>query len=265
MTDGRPLINDDSSTLASQTEKLEAVFISDLHLNPDDSIITERFERFILWAAQHTRTLYILGDFFHVWSGDDSIDAWSHGIIQRLAWLNEQGVKTYFMAGNRDFLLGDTFATHAKVQILAEPCVITLGQERCLLVHGDRYCTKDRSHQRLMRLTRNRLFARLFLRLPLTIRSRLVDRLRQSSQNNRSKSMTKMNVVVSAMLNHMRQFDVNTVIHGHTHQPGLKHYMVKQKTCHQYVLSDWDDNPLLLCYDITHGLYFNRFLGNTNG
>src|SRR5258708_4351574 len=96
----------------------DAVFISDLHLNPEQPDILVRFKQLIQWAGKSTRNLYILGDFFHVWAGDDSLDAWSSDIAEQLSWLAQQGVSVFYIHGNRDFLLGQDFAKRACMQIL---------------------------------------------------------------------------------------------------------------------------------------------------
>ena len=207
--------------------------------------------------------MYLLGDFFHAWAGDDTLDAWSHAIVDQLAWLRTQGVALYFMPGNRDFLLGDTFAKRACVTVLTEPYVITLGNERVLLVHGDRYCTRDVNHQRLRRLTRNRIFPALFLRLPRAWRLKIVRLMRKASKANqvmRSTSISDMDVVVSVMINHMQQFKTHTVIHGHTHRPGMTKHQQNDVSYQQIVLSDWDDNPQLLCYNKSTGFYFEPII-----
>ena len=244
---------------------IDAVFISDLHLHPDEASITERFQRFIQWASTHTRAVYILGDFFHVWPGDDALDAWSSSIIHQLAGLSQQGVALYFMPGNRDFLLGHAFAALAGITMLKEPSIIRLGDERVLLVHGDRYCTADRGHQWLRRLTRNRVFPRAFMCFPLAFRERLVNTVRTRSQSNRTKPPLQMDVVVTTVLNHMRTLGVHILVHGHTHKPGLTTYVHHGVTYRRYVLSDWDDNPLLMCYDKANGFYFDRLPENENG
>lgn len=242
----------------------DAVFISDLHLNPNEPAITERFHRFIEWASTHTRRVYILGDLFHVWPGDDALDAWSYSIAKALSSLNQQGISLYFMPGNRDFLLGTHFATQAGMTYLNDPFVITLGNERILLVHGDRYCTADRGHQWLRRLTRNGFFPSVFLRLPLQLRLYLVQQVRQRSQSNRTKPAFQMDVVVADVLAHMQAHQVRILVHGHTHQPGLTTHVDseshQQDAYRRYVLSDWDDNPLIMCYDKSTGFYFNRLL-----
>lgn len=236
---------------------LDAVFISDLHLHPNNSVITERFNRFVDWAATHTSVVYILGDFFHVWPGDDGIDAWSSVIAARLSWLAQQGVKLYFMHGNRDFLLGKRFASLAHLHLLAEPAIIQVNDLPVLLVHGDRYCTKDRAHQLFRRITRSRMFPAAFLALPFALRNKLVTGIRKLSQT-RSYNPVSMDVVPEVLLRHMQACRVTTLIHGHTHKPGLNVYEHHEQTFSRYVLSDWDDNPKVLCYDKTKGLYFTQ-------
>lgn len=235
---------------------IDAVFISDLHLHPEDEGILNRFNEFLLWAQDSVKNIYILGDFFHAWAGDDSLNDWSRSIALKLSSLKQQGISLYYMHGNRDFLLGKTFAKLAGWQVLAEPTVITLGEERVLLSHGDRYCTKDISHQRFRILTRNRLFTQLFLCLPLSFREKLVNKVRNISLNDTTKSMEEMDVVAEAVIQHMKSYRVFTLIHGHTHRPGLTEYDSEARTLQRYVLSDWDDTPKFLCYDRTKGIYF---------
>lgn len=239
----------------------DAVFISDLHLNPDQPEILARFQQFIQWASQSTRNLYILGDFFHVWAGDDGLEAWSSEIATQLSWLAQQGVSIFYIHGNRDFLLGNDFAKRASMQILPDPSVIILNEERILLTHGDHYCTHDRAHQWLRRLTRNRLFTTLFLRVPLSWRSKWVSQVRAHSQKNKRKPAWMMDVVPAAMLAQMRQVKATTVIHGHIHQPGMTLHPFQNEMFRQYVLSDWDANPQVLCYNISSGFCFILFLG----
>ncbi|PWY55296.1 UDP-2,3-diacylglucosamine diphosphatase [Legionella qingyii] len=235
---------------------IEAVFISDLHLHPDDQAIQERFNQFIEWARVSVKNVYILGDFFHAWAGDDTVDEWSTVIARQLYSLKIQGINLFYMHGNRDFLLGKAFAHMAGWTILSEPTVIQLGQEKILLVHGDRYCTKDRAHQRFRFLTRNRIFSTLFLSLPLKYRNRLVNQVRYRSQMNQSKSIEEMDVVAEVVIDHMLYYQVSQLIHGHTHKFGMTTHQKNSQKLKRYVLSDWDDKPQLLCYDNTKGLYF---------
>ncbi|MDX2345382.1 MAG: UDP-2,3-diacylglucosamine diphosphatase [Legionella sp.] len=235
----------------------DAVFISDLHLHPDRADILEQFDVFLKWVITSTKTLYILGDFFHVWAGDDTNTTWSDGIAARLAALNQQGVTVYFMHGNRDFLLGDAFFKRACLIPLEEPATITLGNTQVLLVHGDRYCTKDKAHQWFRCLTRNRWFPALFMIIPKRIRTRIVMGVRLNSETNTRKKQIVMNVVPETLTKHLAACDVNTVIHGHTHQPGVTRYVLNKQNYQQYVLSDWDAPPSALCYNKSTGFEFN--------
>ncbi len=227
---------------------VEAAFISDLHLHPEEHLITARFNAFIEWAAVNAQSVYILGDFFHAWSGDDANNSWSQAIAERLRWLSAQQVALYFMHGNRDFLLGSHFAKAAGMTILPEPTVIQLGASKILLVHGDRYCTNDKGHQWFRRITRNRWFVNAFLQVPTHLRNKMVAKIRQRSQDNRSKTMATMDVVLQPMIAHMQKQQVDMVVHGHTHKVGLSNHLYNGKEYKQYVLSDWDDNPKVLCY-----------------
>ena len=238
---------------------IDEVFISDLHLNPSEPDISARFKAFVQWASTHTRVVYILGDFFHAWAGDDTLDTWSISIADELVFLASQGVQVYFMPGNRDFLVGQTFAYRAKMQYLREPFVITLGSERILLVHGDRYCTKDKAHQWFRRLTRNRLFNGLFLCLNKSWRLNIVARVRAHSQNKPYTIALNMQTVPSVLVRHMKQWGVCTVVHGHTHQPGLITHQERDGLYQQYILSDWDAPPQVLCYNKTKGFYYIHF------
>lgn len=236
---------------------IDVVFISDLHLHPNEPAIVARFDKFITWAHSQVKTLYILGDFFHAWAGDDSIDDWSKGIASQLQSLKEAGISVFYMHGNRDFLLGAKFAALAGWTVLSEPSLITLGQQQILLAHGDRYCTKDLSHQRFRKLTRNKMFPKIFLMLPLILRKRLVNTVRSISSSN-TKPNEAMDVVPAAVKDELHFYKVAILIHGHTHKPGLEIYEDQEPNLQRFVLSDWDDSPQILCYDNTKGFYFVR-------
>ena len=241
---------------------IEAVFIADLHLHPHRTDISQRFSNFINWARAHVRSVYILGDFLHAWPGDDALDAWSHAIALQLAELAACGIKIYFMHGNRDFLLGRRFAALAQFKILREPCVIKLGAHSVLLVHGDRYCLQDKSHQNFRRLTRNRIFKSIFLSLPYKLRMHLVAKVRTHSRLAAHKPKSSMEIVVPAMLLHMQKLSAHILIHGHIHKPGFNQHSYNGDDYLQYILSDWDENPLLMCYDNSRGFNFMRLTGD---
>lgn len=235
--------------------RFEAVFISDIHLHPDQPDITRRFNHFIDWAADNTAVVYILGDFFHAWAGDDGLDDWSRAIAERLSWLSSQGVRIWYMHGNRDFLLGTAFFKLADISLLQEPAMIQLNDLSVLLVHGDRYCSKDRAHQIFRKLTRNRWFPPLFLSLPRRLRNRLVASVRNYSEAGTYNPVI-MDVVPKVVVKHMQQLGVSILVHGHTHKQGLTTYEAGDNKLYRYVLSDWDDNPFILCYDKTKGFSF---------
>lgn len=238
---------------------IDAVFISDLHLSPGKPEITERFTRFVHWAAENVHTVYILGDFFHVWAGDDSLNPWSESIALLLSHLASKGVQVNYMHGNRDFLLGKRFAERSLIQILPDPSVIYLNGKRVLLTHGDGYCTNDRAHQWLIRFTRNQWFSTLFLCIPLSIRKKFVSKVRAFSQTNTRKSDLTMAIVTETMISDLRKMNSNTVVHGHIHKPGLTTHLEQGETYLQYVLSDWDDRPQILCYYKSCGFAFEFF------
>lgn len=237
---------------------IDAVFISDLHLHPDDKAIEERFNNFLTWAkSSQVKKIYILGDFFHAWAGDDSIDDWSRGIANKLNELTKNNSQLFYIHGNRDFLLGKQFARLAGWTTLVEPALIHLGSKPVILAHGDCYCTKDKAHQYFRKLTRNPLFIWFFLHLPLKFRLKLVNKVRTISQET-NKPMEQMDVTPEVIIRQMKRLHVDTLIHGHTHKPGLTTYLEGTQQLKRYVLSDWDDTPTFLCYDNTIGIEFNQ-------
>lgn len=239
----------------------DAMFISDLHLHPKQPEITQKFLDFCGWAKGRTKSLYILGDFLHAWPGDDAIDSWSEKIINALACLSDFGIKVYFMPGNRDFLIGKKFLKQAKVIALPEQYIVTLGVKKVLLVHGDCYCTDDKAHQRLRRFTRNRLFKLIFLRTPYKYRAKIVNKVRQYSANN-NKVTKNMLTVPKAIFKHLRKLNLDTVVHGHIHRAGLTEHLDNHEKFFQYVLSDWDENPLIMCYNSTNEFRYKLFVGS---
>jgi UDP-2,3-diacylglucosamine hydrolase len=236
---------------------LEAVFISDLHLHPEKAAITQKFMEFMDWVSTRSRALYILGDFFHAWPGDDALDSWSLEIIASLKNVSEKGLSVYFMHGNRDFLVGESLAKKAGMQIIKDPSLINLAGEKILLSHGDRYCTEDKNHQYFRKITRNSIFSWFFMKFPFSFRNKLVMRVRDFSEGNKNKPALIMDIVPAILLKDMKKREVQTIIHGHTHKPGLVEHQDNSTIYKQYVLSDWDDKPIMLCYDFSKGLFFD--------
>jgi UDP-2,3-diacylglucosamine hydrolase len=236
----------------------EAVFIADLHLHPQAKDSERYFQQWLVWAKKNTQAVYILGDFFHAWAGDDTLDAWSIGIVNQLQQLVAHGIAVYFMPGNRDFLLGEQFRRQTGICYLSEPTVVQLGEQRVLLVHGDGYCLDDKAHQRFRRLTRAPWFSRLFLALPRRVRQALVKRVRHYSQSRPPLAINTPGICIQALAADALRHHATVIIHGHIHQPGLTTHAVSGHVLQQFVLSDWDASPSILCYNSTNHLYYTQ-------
>lgn len=242
---------------------LKAVFISDLHLESARSDILARFDAFLSWfSASTAEDLYILGDFFHVWFGDDLVEPIAFDIAAKLHVLADSGKRLWFMPGNRDFLLGQAYAKSAGMQMLPDPVCIQLGEQAILLAHGDAYCTADKKHMRFRAITRHPWVQTLYRSMPKIWRQAIVGRIRMRSQAARHTPLdfNIFNTQAPAMLSALQQYGCKTLIHGHTHNPGKVPLKQGQKTYTVWVLSDWDDMPEILCYDDTKGLYYTQVL-----
>ncbi|WP_043648018.1 UDP-2,3-diacylglucosamine diphosphatase [Chitinilyticum litopenaei] len=215
-----------------------ALFIADLHLNPADPATAEAFAGFLAGPARAAGTLYILGDLFDYWLGDDQLDdpfyAAQAAALQALA---AEGVALHFMPGNRDFLCARRFARAAGLTILPDPSVITRDGQRLLLAHGDAYCTDDIAYQRFRRFVRNRfLQAILWLALPRRWRQQKARQLRErSQQHNRRKDYRIMDVNADAIDAALAGHDCRILIHGHTHRPATHAHRHGVR----HVLPDW--------------------------
>ncbi len=152
---------------------MSTLFISDLHLDESRPEIVDLFERFLETDARGAEALYILGDLFESWIGDDDDSPLAQRVARALRTLSDSGVPVYFMRGNRDFVLGKDFARKAGMTILDDPTIIDLNGERALLMHGDTLCIDDVSYQKFRRIMHNRWFQRIALALPLSIRRRI--------------------------------------------------------------------------------------------
>ena len=214
------------------------LLISDLHLHEERPDITGAFLAFLQQHAKHAQALYILGDFFEVWIGDDAITPFQCSIAQALSEVAATGTQIYLMHGNRDFLLGDAFCELADCQLLKDPSVVQLAGEPVLLMHGDSLCTSDRSYIRMRRVLRNPLISFVLRNLPLSARKRLAGDLRAKSKSStRMKASDITDVNPNEVTRVMAQHKVRTLIHGHTHRPAV-HDLGNEKQ--RIVLGDWD-------------------------
>ncbi len=206
--------------------------------------------------SPQAQTLYILGDFFEYWIGDDVMDDFHQLIADRLRALTEAGVALFFMPGNRDFLIGNTFCQQIGGTLLSDPTLITLGSEPVLLMHGDSLCTRDTDYMRFRRVVRNPLIQRLFLALPKRFRRNIAQKLRHNSRTSaRQKPMMLMDVTDTAVTESLLSHRVKTLIHGHTHRAYM-HELPNQ--CQRIVLGDWDKLGWYLRHD-RHGFELVNF------
>jgi len=220
--------------------KPHTLFISDLHLCQEQSKTVDVFLNFLKNQARSADALYILGDFFEVWIGDDDLNEFNVKIIEALQKYTALGIPTYFMHGNRDFLIGKRFAKLTGIQLLKEPNVIQLYDTNILLLHGDSLCTRDIKHQKARKIMHNRFYQKIALALPLTVRKYLAKRFRNQSQNNkRNLSANIMDVTPEEVLRVMQESNVKTLIHGHTHRPAIHEITINQERGKRIVLGAW--------------------------
>ncbi len=217
------------------------LLISDLHLEEERPDITRAFLHFLATRATQAEALYILGDFFEVWIGDDAMTPFQESIAGALRALSERGVRIYLMHGNRDFMLGQTFCYKAGCKLLADPSVVQLCGEPVLLMHGDSLCTRDEGYMRLRRLLRNPLSLFVLRNLPLATRRKLARKLRNESRTQtRMKASDIIDVTPELIPGVLAEHRVRTLIHGHTHRPATHDLEVNGQPAKRIVLGDWD-------------------------
>lgn len=226
------------------------LLISDLHLEQQRPDITRAFVHFLQTRARQAEALYILGDFFEVWVGDDAMGSFQHEIASALRELADSGTRLYLMHGNRDFMLGQGFCQLAGCTLLSDPCRVSFNGEPVLLMHGDSLCTSDAAYMRMRRLLRNPLSLWLLRHLPLAKRHALARKLRKESQlQTRQKAASIIDVTPSEVPRLMAKYGVRTLIHGHTHRPASHTLEVNGQTAQRIVLGDWDQQGWALQVD----------------
>ncbi len=217
----------------------ETLFISDCHLDASRPEITRHFVEFIKTRAAKARVLYILGDLFEVWLGDDD-PADNLSPIFDVLYSLQKTTKVFFMAGNRDFLIGHGLAKKLNFELLKEPTIITLNSQKTALLHGDSLCTDDVDYQSFRTLVRSKEWQHNFLAKPLAERQQIAKKLRGDSQKatkNKSNLITDVNL--NSVLDFYKAQAVTQIIHGHTHRPAIHHY---DNNLTRYVLGDWQPN-----------------------
>ncbi|WP_313408969.1 UDP-2,3-diacylglucosamine diphosphatase [Stutzerimonas kunmingensis] len=226
------------------------LLISDLHLEEERPDITRAFLHFLATRACQAEALYILGDFFEVWIGDDAMTPFQQSIADALRALSERGTRIYLMHGNRDFMLGKGFCRAAGCTLLGDPSVVELGGERVLLMHGDSLCTRDEGYMRLRRLLRNPLSLFILRHLLLSTRRKLARKLRNESRaQTRMKASDIIDVTPELIPRVLAEHGVRTLIHGHTHRPATHELEVDGRPAQRIVLGDWDQQGWALQVD----------------
>jgi len=227
----------------------ETLFISDLHLDRERPEIRNLFHQFLSNRASQADALYILGDLFEFWIGSDDPENTHSDTLQALKQLSDSGVPVFFIPGNRDFLVDQVFAQQSGCQILDDHTVIDLYGNPALIMHGDTLCSDDIEYQKMRQMFRNPEWQAGFLTLPYEARLQQVLALRQkSAEAMQDKAEYIMDVNQTAVENALREHEVRSLIHGHTHRPAVHEFELDNQKVTRYVLGDWyEQGSLLSC------------------
>lgn len=226
---------------------MATLFISDLHIDATRPAITEQFLSFLAAEARHAEALYILGDLFESWVGDDAADPAQTAAIAGLKALTSTGVPCFVMHGNRDFLLAAEFCRLSGAELLPDPIILTLYGERILVMHGDALCTDDRAYQRLRATVREADWQRQFLALSVAARRALAGAARAGSQaHTATLEYAIADVNADSVAAALRGAGITTLLHGHTHRPAIHALKVDGRPCTRIVLGDWYDQGSVL-------------------
>jgi UDP-2,3-diacylglucosamine hydrolase len=223
------------------------LFISDLHLDAGDPSLVRHFHAFLQSDARAADALYILGDLFEAWLGDDDPEPLAREVVAGLRAVTDAGVPCFLMHGNRDFLIGERFCRETGSTLLDDGTVVELYGERVLLMHGDALCTDDVGYQRLRRIVRNPAVQWILRHLPLEQRRGLARRLRAGSRAHVGSIAPEiMDVNAQAVAAAFRTAGVRTLVHGHTHRPGVHDFEVDGAPVRRIVLGDWYEQGSVL-------------------
>jgi len=219
---------------------VKTLIISDLHLDAAQPAIAQQFLAFLEREAPGSDALYILGDLFEAWLGDDDPDPAARAVVAALRRLVDGGVPCFVMHGNRDFLIGERFCRETGATLLEDGTLAERHGRRVLLMHGDTLCTDDVSYQRLRRIVRNPIVRWVFGRLSLSQRRALAKKLRAGSRKHIGMTSPEiMDVNAAAVAEEFRSSGVDTLIHGHTHRPAVHELVVDGMPVRRIVLGDW--------------------------
>jgi len=226
---------------------MHTLFISDLHLSHQTPIIAKNFLTLLSQQREKLDALYILGDLFEYWLGDDGITPLHQPILESIKYVSNSGVPVYFIRGNRDFLISAEFAKQAACEILEEPVVIDLYGNPTLIMHGDLLCSDDHAYMQFREQVRNPQWQAHFLSLNMEQRIEMAKQARDVSKSaTKEITMDIMDANQLTVEKYMREFDVTTLIHGHTHRPDIHHFKLNNCAMKRVVLGDWGDEPSYL-------------------
>lgn len=219
---------------------MTTLFISDLHLEADRPDIGKQFLDFLQTEANEADDLYILGDLFEAWVGDDDPNTHYFTIKRALRKLVDRSIPVYFMHGNRDFMIGGEFANETGVEILKDPYRVTMYGQKALLSHGDVLCTDDVQYQRIRKMTRDPDWQATMRAKPLKDRLRMAEEARrQSLEQTLNLSMEITDVNQEAVVKAIRKYNVDVLLHGHTHRPAIHPIDLGRRKAKRIVLGDW--------------------------
>jgi UDP-2,3-diacylglucosamine hydrolase len=227
-------------------------FISDLHLSPEQPELAEKFYYFLSNIAKYGDALYILGDFFSMWIGDDNNHPFYRQVINTLNQFTQEGLNIYIMHGNRDFLLDQQFCHESGCQLLADPCYIKIYDKLAVICHGDTLCLEDTGYLRFRKIIRNDMLKWLYLKLPLRLRQRIADGVKRQADPLRM-DVTAAQDAINQITDSYR---IKLLIHGHTHRPTIEYH--PKTEFKRIVLSDWDTEGHYLQY-LESGEMRNRY------
>ncbi len=222
---------------------MKKLFISDLHLHESQPEITFLFRHFLNGLSTDPESkpdLYILGDLFDFWIGDDYEQSLYSEIIQQLRILTDAGIKTYLMHGNRDFLIGSKFLSQTGIELLDDPTILSINNKRVMLSHGDLFCIDDTEYQEYKQMVRNQQWQQDFLSLTVAERLQILGETRDASiQSQQNKSIEIMDVNQKELIAKVQNNNIDVLIHGHTHRPNEYKIEIGSRICLRLVLGDW--------------------------
>lgn len=239
---------------------MTTLFISDLHLDPSRPATVRAFFDFLLEDAVDADALYILGDFFEAWIGDDNDSELAQSVSKALYQLSLTNTPIYIQHGNRDFLLGDLFCSMSGCTLLPDPYIVELYGKPVLLMHGDSLCTDDTKYMELRSMLRSQAWQTQFLSQSIEQRNHVAQQLRSASKKaNSNKPEDIMDVNTTAVEDAFKSDTADLLIHGHTHRPNIHDHLINNRVVKRVVLGDWDDYAWALQYQPDHSFQLKKW------